>query len=117
MIPARLRPPANLGIEELPLDAARSTRVTSTTILEGLGDPANRTIWREYVDRYRPLILGYAARKGFAQDRDEHIPGLFCVASAIVLDGAPIGEIVVTGRALDPLLDRVNLIQHTAEVI
>jgi DNA-binding IclR family transcriptional regulator len=61
--------------------------------------------------------LAEVRRKGFAQDREEHIPGLFCVASAIVLDGRPIGAIGVTGRALEPLLDRVDLVQHTAEVI
>ena len=61
--------------------------------------------------------LAETRRRGFALDREEHIPGLFCVASAILLDGAPIGAIGVTGRALDPLVEHVGTIQHTAEVI
>jgi DNA-binding IclR family transcriptional regulator len=61
--------------------------------------------------------LAEVRRKGFALDREEHIPGLFCVASAILLDGAPIGAIGVTGRSLDPLTKQVDTIQHTAEVI
>jgi DNA-binding IclR family transcriptional regulator len=61
--------------------------------------------------------LAEVRRKGFAIDREEHIPGLFCVASAILLDGAPIGAIGVTGRSLDALTKQVDTIQHTAEVI
>ena len=61
--------------------------------------------------------LAEAKRKGFALDHEEHIPGFFCVASAILLDGAPIGAIGVTARALPPLIDQVETIQHTAEVI
>ena len=38
--------------------------VTSTYLLEGLKDPANQTVWQQYVDRYRPLILRYARRLG-----------------------------------------------------
>jgi len=38
--------------------------VTSTYLLEGLKDPANQTVWQQYVDRYRPLILRYAQRLG-----------------------------------------------------
>lgn len=56
-------------------------------------------------------------KKGYALDREEHISGLFCVASTILLDGAPIGAIGVTGRALAPLQEQVGRIQHTAEVI
>lgn len=56
-------------------------------------------------------------RMGYAVDREEHIPGHFCIASTIFLDGAPIGAIGVTTRALDPLIARVDLVQHAAEVI
>lgn len=58
-----------------------------------------------------------ARKKGYALDREEHIPGLYCVASAIILDGAPIGSIGVTARSLEPLVEHVEIIQHTAEVI
>jgi RNA polymerase sigma-70 factor (ECF subfamily) len=39
------------------------TTVTSTTLLQGLKDE-NRTVWRDYVDRYRPMVVGYARRLG-----------------------------------------------------
>jgi len=44
--------------------APRIQTVTSTTLLEGLKDPANHTRWRDYVDRYRPLLVGFLRRHG-----------------------------------------------------
>lgn len=41
----------------------RST-VTSVELLAGLSDPGNRTVWQEYVDRYRPVLIEYARRLG-----------------------------------------------------
>lgn len=38
--------------------------VTSTLLLDGLRDPNNHTVWRDYVDRYRPLLVDYARRLG-----------------------------------------------------
>ena len=38
--------------------------VTSTTLLEGLRDPANETVWEQWVDRYRPLVVRTARRVG-----------------------------------------------------
>jgi DNA-binding IclR family transcriptional regulator len=61
--------------------------------------------------------LAEVRKKGYALDREEHIPGFFCIASPIFLDGAPIGAIGVTARALPPLQEHVGRIQHTAEVI
>jgi len=61
--------------------------------------------------------LAEIREKGYALDREEHIAGLFCIASAIMADGVPVGAIGVTGRSLQPLMDRVGTIQHTAEVI
>ena len=61
--------------------------------------------------------LAEIRRQGFAVDREEHIPGLHCVASAIIVDGVPIGAIGVTGRALESLIERIDMVQHTAEVI
>jgi RNA polymerase sigma-70 factor (ECF subfamily) len=40
--------------------------VTHTTLLEGLKDPRNETLWSEYVGRYRPLVVAYCARLGLA---------------------------------------------------
>jgi RNA polymerase sigma factor (sigma-70 family) len=42
------------------------TTMTSTILLEGLKRTANQTVWSDYVDRYRPLILSYARRVGLA---------------------------------------------------
>lgn len=46
--------------------------VTGTTLLEGLRDPANQTIWTQYVERYRPMIVRYAKRRGLdAEDAED----------------------------------------------
>ena len=41
----------------------RST-MTSTLLLEGLRRPDNHTVWQDYVDRYRPLLVRFARRLG-----------------------------------------------------
>ena len=48
---------------EQPVDLRLST-VTSTSLLSGLKSPDNHSIWQEFVERYRPTIVGYA-RKTF----------------------------------------------------
>ncbi len=45
---------------------SQSTR-TSTTLLDGLFDPRNTRAWRIFDGRYRPLMLGYARRKGLQE--------------------------------------------------
>ena len=46
--------------------------VTSTTLLEGLKDSGNQTIWLQFVDRYRPLIQRYGERLGLtAEDAED----------------------------------------------
>ncbi len=59
-----------MGAEE---SALRSGGVTSTTLLEGLKDPGNRTVWRQYVERYRPLVVGYAAKLGVPPEEAEDV--------------------------------------------
>jgi IclR family acetate operon transcriptional repressor len=61
--------------------------------------------------------LSKSRKDGYALDRDEHSVGVSCIASAILVDGDPVGAISLTGRALDPLLKQKELVQHTAEVI
>jgi IclR family acetate operon transcriptional repressor len=61
--------------------------------------------------------LTQARREGFAVDREEHNAGVFCIASAILVDGGPVGAIGATSRALPPLLQHADVVQHTAEVI
>ena len=58
--------------------------VTSTTLLEGLKDPGNQTIWLQFVDRYRPLIQRYGERLGLsvedAEDTTQASLMAFCEA-------------------------------------
>jgi len=48
-------------------DSARVLTVTCTDLLDGLRNPENRTVWRDYVDRYRPVLLAYARRLGLGE--------------------------------------------------
>lgn len=61
--------------------------------------------------------LAQVKRKGFAVDREEHTPGVYCIASAILVDGRPVGAIGVTGRTPESLRQHADIVQHTAEVI
>lgn len=49
------------------------TTITSTDLLDGLRDPGNRAIWQEYIDRYRPTLIRYAARLGIGEADAEDI--------------------------------------------
>jgi RNA polymerase sigma-70 factor (ECF subfamily) len=53
--------------------AGSGATVTSTTLLEGLRDPANRTVWLDFVGRYRPLIVRYGERLGLAAEDAEDV--------------------------------------------
>ena len=50
-----------------------ASTVTSTHLLEGLREPDNRTVWKQFTDRYRPMIMDYARRSfGFGpQDAED----------------------------------------------
>ena len=54
-------------------DLDRLATVTSTTLLDGLRDPANRTIWNQYVDRYRPLVVRFCSRLGLESNDAEDV--------------------------------------------
>jgi RNA polymerase sigma factor (sigma-70 family) len=41
---------------------------TATILLEGLRDPRNDEVWREFDARYRPIILSFSRRLGLAED-------------------------------------------------
>jgi len=56
-------------------------------------------------------------RQSYAVDNEEHTPGVFCISSAILLGGEPIGAIGVTARSLETLMPHLHAIKHTAEVI
>jgi RNA polymerase sigma factor (sigma-70 family) len=57
---------------------------TSTNLLEGLKKAENRTVWQQFVDRYRPLIFKYACRLGLrdedAEDAAQQALLAFCTA-------------------------------------
>lgn len=64
--------------------ATSSVSLTSSILLEGLKDSANRVIWQRYVDRYRPIIVQYGRRLGLspadADDAAQHVLIEFCTA-------------------------------------
>jgi RNA polymerase sigma factor (sigma-70 family) len=41
---------------------------TSTILLDGLRDPSNQSIWREFDERYRPVIEAFARKLGLSPD-------------------------------------------------
>lgn len=41
---------------------------TTTQILESLRDPSNGEMWRQFDERYRPILIGFARRQGLADD-------------------------------------------------
>lgn len=62
----------------------RLDTVTNTELLDGLRRPDNRIVWRQFVDRYRPMVERYAARMGLstadAQDAAQQTLIAFCTA-------------------------------------
>ena len=47
--------------------------VTSTTLLNGLHDPDNESIWLQFVQRYRPMIVRYGKRLGLSAEDAEDV--------------------------------------------
>jgi RNA polymerase sigma factor (sigma-70 family) len=47
--------------------------MTSTTLLNGLKDSHNETRWRQYVDRYRPLLTAFVQRRGLSDIDGEDV--------------------------------------------
>lgn len=70
--PDATRGPRN-GPEPMDEDSAPISlnTATSTSLLEGLGERDNRTIWHQFVERYRPMIAGYAHRMGLGSEDAE----------------------------------------------
>ena len=58
--------------------------ITSTHLLEGLRSRGNNTVWNQFVERYRPMIVRYARRFGLndadAQDAAQQSLAAFCDA-------------------------------------
>ena len=55
---------------------------TGTALLEGLRDPANHDAWAELVERYRPLLVGFAERTGFPGADAEDVAQLVLIELA-----------------------------------
>jgi len=61
--------------------------------------------------------LAKVKRQGYALDKEEYMPGIFCVAATILIDGSPAGAMGLTGRSLDGVMEHVGAVRRTAEVI
>ncbi len=65
-------------------DGTSLTTATSTRLLEGLKQAEDGTIWRQFDQRYRPLLLNYARRLGLAgadaEDATQQSLIAFCTA-------------------------------------
>jgi DNA-binding IclR family transcriptional regulator len=82
-------------------------------------EPLNAHTPRSIVDPQRFTIELKAIRgQGYATDDEEHVIGSCCVAAPIFdKQNRPVGAIGVSGRALQPLLNHVEALQRTAELI
>lgn len=40
---------------------------TTTALLDGLHDPGNQLVWREFDERYRPILIGFGRRMGLGE--------------------------------------------------
>jgi len=45
-------------------DQPELNTITSASLLEGLRDHANRTLWQQFAARYQPMLVRYARRMG-----------------------------------------------------
>lgn len=61
--------------------------------------------------------LAEIRKDGIAINREEEEPGVFGIASAIIVDGKAAAAIGISGRALAPLMEHKDTVLHTAEVI
>ena len=62
-------------VEASHMDDARAAAATttSTQLLCALREEGNQTAWRDYTDRYRPMLLRYARRVGIDADAAEDV--------------------------------------------
>lgn len=58
------------------------TTVTNTALLQALSDFENGTVWQDYLERYRPLIVGHARRAGLEEADAEDVAQQTLVAFA-----------------------------------
>lgn len=51
----------------------KSSPTTTTALLNSLKDPAQDVVWREFDDRFRPLLTAFAVRLGLASSEAEDL--------------------------------------------
>src|SRR5436190_11153962 len=62
--------------------------------------------------------LELTRQRGYALDREEHVLNSFCIAATIFnSQSRAVGAIGVSGRSLDPLLNHLPVLKHTADMI
>lgn len=62
--------------------------VTSVSLLEGLRDPRHRTVWADFVGRYRPLIIRFGMRAGLSEaDAEDAAQATLTVFATAYADG------------------------------
>ena len=61
--------------------------------------------------------LRQVRRAGFARDNQEHIPGVWCLAAPIVVNGTAVAAIGVSGSAETSVFSQKDAIMRCAEVI
>lgn len=61
--------------------------------------------------------LAETRKRGFAIDRQEHVLQSCCVAAPIFSDGRVVGAIGISSQEIEPLLERVDMLRHKAELI
>lgn len=61
--------------------------------------------------------LSEIRQRGYATDRQEHVLNSCCVAAPIFGDGRAVGAIGISSDKIEPLLEQVKVLRHTAEVI
>ncbi|MEM7309380.1 MAG: sigma-70 family RNA polymerase sigma factor [Planctomycetota bacterium] len=52
---------------------APSSSITTTALLVGLRDPANAEAWKQFMERYHPIVLGVARRLRFSPSDAEDV--------------------------------------------
>lgn len=67
----------------------RGSFITTTALLQGLADPSNAAAWQAFVQRYRPVVLGYSRKLGVSEaDSDDVAQQVFAEFSRGFASGA-----------------------------
>jgi hypothetical protein len=104
------RPPRKAIIAYLPESKLRSLLAKQPMIAQ---TPNSITTMSRLLEE-----LATTRQRGYAVDDHEHELNSSCIAATIFdSQGRPVGAISISGRELEPLLQHIPTLQHTAEVI